>query len=332
MKTYRLLIGFLIVSLGIFLDSCQPQPEPAAVATNSTAGAKVGTKSVSAVGPYTLTFIGVDYANGMSTWRYQVQRTGDPQGNGLSHLIFSLGCATQSQVAGGTVDGKSYQNLAFSEGKGTGCAVSGTILKFDNLPSGLSDGNVHVFTFTLKTAPGVADETNVWVKAGRSCYQSTIPGPGCGPAMTYRLGGRMEIRYCMGIINEGADAGKTGAYGIHVAGIPVKLVRADNVVVSTVMTDGEGYYAFTNIAPGTYTVRVDTDTYNASAKGCNNKPIIPIIHVDAMVGALAIPSADFEMHKNMVDFWLDTFQPGTCGPDIVDGSNWTRGDDPYNCN
>ncbi|WP_169921747.1 SdrD B-like domain-containing protein [Spirosoma rigui] len=297
----------------------------------NTAGAKVGTKSVSTIGPYTITFISVTYAGGKSTWSYQVQRTGPAQGNGLSHLIFSLGCATSSQVTGGTVDGKPYSNLAFSEGNGTGCMTTGSILKFDNLPSGLSDGGIHLFTFTLSTTPDVAEAANVWVKAGRSCYQSTLSGPGCESVTTYRLGGRMEIRYCMGTINEGQYAGQTGAYGIHVAGIPVQLVRADKVVVSTVMTDKDGYYAFTNVAPGTYTVKVDTDTYNSTAKGCNNKPIIPIIHVDAMVGALTIPSSDFEMHKDMVDFWLDTFQPGTCGPDIVDGSNWTRGSDPYHC-
>lgn len=317
----------------MFADSCKPQPEPSAQPARTDAGAKKGpANTISAVGPYTLTFMGVTYANGQSTFTYQVKRTGSAQGNGLSHLVFGLGdCVKSSQVTGGTIDGKPA-TLAFSEGKGTGCVVTGNFVKFDNIGNGVSDGNVHTFTLTLSGTVGVSTN-GLWVKAGNACYQSTVSGPGC----SYELGGRMEIRYCGTILKQhtaytdghtgiyhpaGSLNGKPGGYGIHVAGIPV-LLQVNNTTVATTFTDKDGFFKFTNVPAGSYTVKVDVATYNSTATNCLGQNTTDIVHVDDMLamavtgGVLQVPSANYDALKNKIDFWLDTFPSGSaCGTNI----------------
>lgn len=54
------------------------------------------------------------------------------------------------------------------------------------------------------------------------------------------------------------DAGEDG-----IANVKVELLDDDGKVIATTWTDSEGYYIFKNIYPGTYTVRVDTDSMPA---------------------------------------------------------------------
>ncbi|MDB5240340.1 MAG: hypothetical protein JWP57_965 [Spirosoma sp.] len=347
MKIYRLLSLLLLSVLWVFVDSCQPQPEPSAQSARTDAGARNG--SPTGAGPYTLTFVGVTYANGQSTFTYQVQRTGPAQGNGLSHLIFGTGCATRA--AGGTIDGRAA-NLVYSEGNGTGCQVSGNFVKFDNVANGVSDGNVHTFTLTLAGLVAVSATDGVWVKAGNACYQSTIAGPGCGAPETYDLGGQMEIRYCT-VINDQKSAytssdnvlhpagslnGQRGSYGIHIAGITVNLFRSDNMNTpfKTTTTNGEGFYTFTNLPAGTYKVIVDSDHLPT---GCNPAASKLIKVVDDMIAMhvpnsmLQIPSTNYTAFRNSVNFWLDTYLPNECSTlEIQPDWTYTRaGVDPYFC-
>lgn len=137
------------------------------------------------IGAYTVLFQGLTHANNSTTYSYSIQRTGPARANGLSHWIIALptGCTqaiTYRSVIRATVDRRAYGNLAGSEGNGTGCstAMGANILKFDNLPSGISDGAVHTFTFTLPGTLSVGNAAS-WVKFGKRCEEGVVPGPSC---------------------------------------------------------------------------------------------------------------------------------------------------------
>ncbi|GAA4446448.1 hypothetical protein GCM10023189_01590 [Nibrella saemangeumensis] len=290
-----------VVLLTLVFENCQ-QPidnlRPDAEAAKTEASAKKPVKTAQVVGPYTVTFISMVQPVGTtnSVFTYTVQRTGPAQGNGLSHIIFSLGeCLNSSNVIAATIDGNSFSNLAFSEGKGTGCNPTGSILKFDNLADNISNGQVHTFTFTVNKIVGVADGS-IFTKAGRNCYSGTLSTPAC--VTTYELGGRMEIRYCT---QYPTGSGIPGSYGIHIEGIPV-LLKQNGQTIMTTQTDCNGYFKFTGIPAGSSYFVVVESTPARSFK---------YIHV--MVDPMTIPSAYYDTHKNNVDFWLDDFMPGECG-------------------
>lgn len=298
----RVFTRAIAVLLLVFLfENCQQPTENLRPNVKSDANAKKPVKTALTIGPYTVTFVSVVYPVGTtnSVFTYTIQRTGPAQGNGLSHAIFTLGdCVTQSNVISGSIDGQPYNNLAFSEGKGTGCNPTGTILKFDNLPGGLSNGQPHTFSFTLNKVVDVTNG-NVYTKAGRNCYSGTITSPGCPPSeQTYELKGRMEIRYCT---EYPTGSGIPGSYGIHIDGIPV-LLKQNGQTIKTTYTDCDGYFTFTGIQPGSdYFVVVEST------------PERPFKYIHVMVNSMTIPSQYYETYKNMVDFWLDDFMPGECG-------------------
>ncbi|SFQ76399.1 hypothetical protein [Hymenobacter arizonensis] len=168
-------------------DAKQPTPEAANAVADATIGA------------YEVLYTGMqpNVLARTTTYTYTIQRTGKAQANGLSHWIiaFPTDCdpeLTYQNVLGATVDGTEYTNLAGTEGKGTGCtnAVGGNILKFDNLPSILSDGAKHTYSFTLSGQWGES-QRSTWVKFGNKCEQGVITGPGCstsGPACSLSQG------------------------------------------------------------------------------------------------------------------------------------------------
>jgi hypothetical protein len=138
------------------------------------------------VGPYSVVFEGSRIMGNNTTYTYTITRTGKAQANGLSHFIIGLAAncgdkeLSYADVIEATLDGFSYNSLAGTEGKGTGCAnaVDAPILKFDNLPNVASDGKPHTYSFTLAGKWGEATQST-WVKFGKNCTDATITGPGC---------------------------------------------------------------------------------------------------------------------------------------------------------
>ncbi|WP_345269479.1 hypothetical protein [Nibrella viscosa] len=200
-------------------------------------------------------------------------------------------------MAGASIDDKPYAKLAYSEGKGTGCNPAGTILKFDDLADNLSNGQPHTFSFTVNKLVGTTDGT-IFTKAGKSCYSGTVTSPGC-EGVTYELGGRMEIRYCT---YYPIASGITGSYGIHIKDIEV-LLKQNGITIKKTYTDCDGYFKFTDIPAGNnYFVIVEST------------PAREFKYAHVMVDPMDIPSTYYNTHKNNVDFWLDTFNPGECNP------------------
>jgi len=258
-KFLQPLIYSLISLIGIFFVQCQTnlnkiEPTLKNTMTGESFQSSDSPMANVVIGPYTVTFNGVTYSGTTSTWSYTIQRTGPAQQNGLSHWIIGLGkCANFSNVTGATLDGQPYTDLKNSEGSGTGCVTSGSFLKFDGLPSGVSDGNPHIFTFTLNVAVDVASNPN-WVKAGPNCYQGVIEGPGC-----YHINGKVEKEECIN------NTIVVSPY----AGVTVNLSNG-----ASTTTDANGNYSFEDVEGGTYTVSVGSQSKEVtlgpgSAEGVN---------------------------------------------------------------
>ncbi|KUG06114.1 hypothetical protein ASU33_01740 [Solirubrum puertoriconensis] len=170
--------------LGMILSAACSKDESVRPAAEAVI-ASVNTVQNVTIGAYDVAFQGVSYGNNTTTYTYSIRRTGPAKANGLSHWIVALpnGCTqavTFKSVVAATLDGKAYNSLAGSEGRGAGCtnAVGANILKFDNLPSSVSDGAAHTFTFTLNGTYQVGNASS-WVKFGNNCQQGQVQGPSC---------------------------------------------------------------------------------------------------------------------------------------------------------
>ncbi|AYA38119.1 hypothetical protein D3Y59_14375 [Hymenobacter oligotrophus] len=170
--------------LGLMLSAACSKNESVSPATDNLDAATALVQSAT-IGAYDVAFQGVSYDRNTTTYTYSIRRTGPARANGLSHWIVALptGCTqavTFANVVGATLDGRAYRNLASSEGRGTGCssAVGANILKFDNLPSTVSDGAAHTFTFTLNGTYYVGNAAS-WVKYGNNCQEGQVQGPSC---------------------------------------------------------------------------------------------------------------------------------------------------------
>ncbi|UYZ58542.1 hypothetical protein [Hymenobacter latericus] len=182
--TFSTLLGQGSLLLGLILSAACSKDESVRPTAEALSASASGVQNVT-IGAYDVAFQGVSYGNNTTTYTYSIRRTGPAKANGLSHWIVSLpnGCTqavTFRSVVGATLDGKAYTNLAGSEGRGAGCtnAVGANILKFDNLPSGVSDGAAHTFTFTLNGTYYVGTAPS-WVKFGNNCQEGQVQGPSC---------------------------------------------------------------------------------------------------------------------------------------------------------
>jgi hypothetical protein len=189
MKPFYKLFSAGALATALFITGCDKQKDEAdfAPAANSASSNVV-------IGPYTVSYLSFSVDRDPSTnkvfttYNYTIQRTGRAQSNGLSHWIIGLNAScgatkelSYADVESATLDGESYNNeLAGTEGRGAGCtnAVGASILKFDNLPGIVSDGQVHTYSFTLKGEWGISPQST-WVKYGKKCDESIITGPGC---------------------------------------------------------------------------------------------------------------------------------------------------------
>jgi protocatechuate 3,4-dioxygenase beta subunit/regulation of enolase protein 1 (concanavalin A-like superfamily) len=73
------------------------------------------------------------------------------------------------------------------------------------------------------------------------------------------------------------DSGETG-----IAGVTVELVNSGGTVLQTKVTNSSGYYNFTNVQPGTYTVRIVASTLPAGATATYDKDGIATLHQSAV--------------------------------------------------
>ncbi|GAA4399709.1 hypothetical protein GCM10023187_12030 [Nibrella viscosa] len=228
-----------LLSLSVLLfERCQPAQELTPGSTPDHSSARVAnTAYTKTIGAYEITFKGATYNEEQSTWTYSVKRTGPAKGNGLSHLIFSLGeCASFSNVVASTVNGVSWMDKTLnSEGSGTGCAPTGVFLKLNSLPAQLSDGNAYDVSFTLNVAVDPAVGTS-WVKFGNNCQSGTMITPGC-----YHISGHVSKNECVsGTPTESNYANVT--------------VQLANGGTKTVTTGANGSYSFDDVKPGSYTI------------------------------------------------------------------------------
>jgi hypothetical protein len=140
-----------------------------------------------------------------SLWTYTITRTKTNAKN-LSHFIIDLnGCGSESATFGdivwATVNGNPA-DLAQTEGSGTTCnpqATTTNFVKFDNLPSATS------WTLVMKLDRGYSTVSNaaVWIKAGNSCSQGLVSGPGC-PLDSY-CSYSQGYFFANGAVNNGAS-------------------------------------------------------------------------------------------------------------------------------
>lgn len=179
-------VALLMVSCSKDMEDVNPSSTLSGVSTNAVVAS-------AAIGPYTVSDLSV--ASDGLTWSFTVQRTGDAQRNGLSHLILNLrDCdgniihLAEADVAGASVSGAggdfslADENLEieYTEGSGTGCdmADASGFIKYDDLDDVLSDGTEYTFTLELNSVVYV-ETVDVWVKAGNACYRDEVAGPGC---------------------------------------------------------------------------------------------------------------------------------------------------------
>ncbi len=247
MQNVRPFLLMLLALAGLLLVRCNNANDVKPIPQNG-GNAKAGAKIIGG-GPYDVTFDGV--SNNGLTWTYTIQRVGPEQGNGLSHWIIGLGkCVSFSNVVSATIDGKPFTSLQSSEGNGTGCtgAVGANILKFDGLPSGLSDGQPHTFSFTLDVVVDVNPNTPTWVKPGNACYEGTIQGPGCFSAK-----GEVIIKDCreeFPLVCAGVEMTLT-----DLNGSAVKDADGNTVAPVTGCTFG-----FLNLLPAKYLITITKPT------------------------------------------------------------------------
>jgi hypothetical protein len=151
---------------------------------NSNLSAK-SPNSISLGGDYN---VEVTVSEGGSLWTYTVTKARTTAKN-LSHFIINLNnCSDQSAIFAdilwATTNG-SQAVFVQTEGQGTTCfpqATTTNFVKFDALPAPFSvAGQPQKWVLVLKLQRGYSTVSNtaVWFKAGTSCHQGVLPGPGC---------------------------------------------------------------------------------------------------------------------------------------------------------
>lgn len=166
-----------------------------------------------------------------------IQDAGEPGVAGVTVTLFSTSNAVLA-VTASDVNG----NYMF-----TGLDAGSYIIGFSNLPGG--------YSMTTRNASGstAANNSDAFATTGLT---STITLAANTSDMTWDAGIVSTTRAAVGDY-VWADANQNGiqdAGELPVAGITVTLFNSSNVAVSTAITDGNGFYFFNNLMPGTYTI------------------------------------------------------------------------------
>lgn len=165
-------------------------------------------------------------------------------GHAISHWIIGLPpCFSSSNIAGVYVNGSIYNNWEIITDPT--CDFFG--LKVDNLS--FSEGSC--FNVKIVYNSNYTVGTNNWSdKAGVSCYfGGLVASPlSCTTCSTNASLGDFVWNDANG--NGIQDAGEVG-----LSGVTVQLKNTAGTVIATTTTNSNGYYQFTGITPGTYTVQ-----------------------------------------------------------------------------
>lgn len=200
--------------------------EPATVnsdASMSASSAKPSPNSTSQWGDYN---ISVTVSADGSIWTYTITRL-KANAKNLSHFIIDLNnCGDQSATFGdiiwGTVNG-SPANLVPTEGSGTTCnpqATTTNFVKFNDLQAATS----WVLVLKFDRGYSIADTAAVWIKAGTSCNQGTISGPGC-PIEEY-CSFSQGFFFANGAVNNGASL--FWVNGLTIGGVNYTQAQGNN--------------------------------------------------------------------------------------------------------
>ncbi|MBF4518980.1 hypothetical protein IRZ71_21700 [Flavobacterium sp. ANB] len=170
--------------------------------------------------------ISVSVSTDGTIWTYTITRL-KANAKDLSHFIIDLNncgakSATFADIVWGTVNGYPA-NLVPTEGSGTTCnpqAITNNFVKFNDLPSATS------WILVLKFDRGydIATTAIGWIKAGTSCNQGTIPGPGC-PVEVY-CSYSQGFFFANGADNNGASQYWTN--GLTIGGITYTQAQGNN--------------------------------------------------------------------------------------------------------
>lgn len=176
----------LLSILALAVLSCTTETETsntdAAISNNLTAkSAKTTKASVASTSNFSDYNIVVNVSPDGSVWTYNITKA-KVNAKTLSHFIVSLdNCgqdsATFSDVISATVNGIST-DISTSEGSGTGCNPQETTTNFIKFPS-FSAADSWTIVIHFDRGYETFETSAAWIKAGSSCNQGVIPGPGC---------------------------------------------------------------------------------------------------------------------------------------------------------
>jgi hypothetical protein len=202
------------IILSLFVAAATLSCSNESVNVSADASSSKPAASVSNVGDYA---IALSVSTDGTVWTYTITRAKASAKN-LSHFIIDLNnCGDKSASFGdivwATVNG-SPADLTPTEGSGTNCnpqGITSNFVKFDNIQPAAS----WVLVMKLDKAFDVAASTACWFKAGNSCNQSVVPGPGCPieEYCTYAQG----FFFANGAVNNSATAFWTN--GLTIGGV-----------------------------------------------------------------------------------------------------------------
>lgn len=192
-------------------------------ASMSASTAKPSPTSTSQWGDYN---ISVTVSTDGSIWTYTITRL-KANAKNLSHFIIDLNnCGDQSPAFGdiiwGTVNGNPA-NLVPTEGSGTTCnpqATTTNFVKFNDLQAATS----WVLVLKFDRGYSIADTAAAWIKAGTSCNQGTISGPGC-PIEEY-CSFSQGFFFANGAVNNGASL--FWVNGLTIGGVNYTQAQGNN--------------------------------------------------------------------------------------------------------
>ncbi len=131
--------------------------------------------------------------------------------------------------------------------------------EFENLPN----GNYIILMTTPDGADSITDADGTEFNESYEIWVALDCEEGDAIEQDFLIDGASNVAALSGLV--WFDASRNGIREdnetVRFDGIPVDLLDADGFVVASTTTAGDGTYSFTNVTPGTYTVRFDLTDY-----------------------------------------------------------------------